>query len=68
MRSLLDQITDEGDSPLEVARAIQAHLRGNAYTYSLDVADEEASDALPSEPLARFLQTKRGYCVQFAPP
>ena len=49
MRTLLDQITDDGDTPLEVARAIQAHLRGNAFTYSLELADEEASGALPDD-------------------
>jgi hypothetical protein len=47
-----------------VARSIQAHLRG--FTYSLDLADEAADGTLPADPLARFLETKRGYCVQFA--
>ena len=66
VRTLLDQITDDGDTPLEVARAIQAHLRGNAYTYTLELADEEANGPLPDDALARFLQTKRGYCIQFS--
>ena len=66
VRSLLDEITDSGDSPLEVARAIQAHLRGNQYTYSLELAEDAGDGTLPEEPLARFLETKRGYCVQFA--
>ena len=66
VRALLDEITDEGDSPLQVARAIQAELRGNDYTYSLELADAAADGSLPQDSLARFLQTKRGYCVQFA--
>lgn len=66
VRALLDEITDEGDSPLDVARAIQAELRGNEYTYSLELADEAADGTLPADSLARFLETKRGYCVQFS--
>ena len=66
VRALLDEITDDGDSPIEVARAIQAHLRGSAYTYSLELADAAADGSLPADSLARFLETKRGYCVQFA--
>ena len=64
VRALLDQLTDDGDSPLDVARSIQAYLRG--FTYSLDLADEAADGTLPADALARFLETKRGYCIQFA--
>ena len=66
VRSLLAEITDDGDSPLAVARAIQAHLRGNAYSYSKEVAAEAADGSLPADSLARFLEAKRGYCVQFS--
>jgi transglutaminase-like putative cysteine protease len=66
VRALLEDITAPGDSAITVARSIQAHLRGADYTYSLDLADDVASGALPEEPLARFLETKSGYCVQFA--
>jgi transglutaminase-like putative cysteine protease len=65
VRRLLAELTDEGDTPLEAARAIQAYLRGPLFTYSLDLADETADGSLPEEPLVRFLQTRRGYCVQF---
>ena len=64
--ALLAQIVEPGASPLETARAIQAHLRGNAYTYSLELAEDAGDQTLPEEPLVRFLETKRGYCVQFA--
>ena len=66
VRALLDQITDEDDTPLEVARAVQAHLRGIEYTYSLELADQAADGSLPDDSLARFLETKRGYCIQFS--
>ena len=67
VRALLAQITDDGDTPLADQPApIQAHLRGNAYTYSRDVADEAADGSLPDDSLARFLETKRGYCMQFS--
>ncbi|WP_392542425.1 transglutaminaseTgpA domain-containing protein [Oryzobacter telluris] len=66
VRELLDEITDPGDSQLDIARTIQSHLRGTAYTYSLELAQDTGDRTLPEEPLARFLETKRGYCVQFA--
>ncbi|MFQ6170474.1 transglutaminaseTgpA domain-containing protein [Oryzobacter sp. R7] len=66
VRALLDEITDDGDSNLEIARAIQAHLRSSQYQYSVDLAADTAEGSLPEEPLVRFLETKRGYCVQFA--
>jgi transglutaminase-like putative cysteine protease len=66
VRALLDQITEEGDTPLQIARAIQAHLRSAPYSYSLDLVDEAADGSLSSDSLARFLETKRGYCVQFS--
>ena len=56
----------DGDTALEVARKVQAYLRGAQFTYSLELADQAADGDLSDEPLARFLETKRGYCVQFA--
>lgn len=64
VRALLAELTDDGDSALEVARAVQAYLRGSQFTYSLDLAEDDGT--LPSDPLSRFLETKRGYCVQFS--
>ena len=66
VRAVLDEITDDGDSALVVARKVQAYLRGAQFTYSLELADQAADGNLSDEPLARFLETKRGYCVQFA--
>ena len=66
VRTLLAELTQEGDAPLEVARAIQAYLRGPQFTYSLELAEAHGNGSLPEEPLARFLETKRGYCTQFS--
>lgn len=65
VRELLGQLTSGDDSALEVARKIQAYLRGPTFTYSLELADDAADGSVPEEPLVRFLESKRGYCVQF---
>jgi len=65
VRAVLDKITDDGDSALQIARKVQAYLRGPDFTYSLELADQAADGNLSDEPLARFLETRRGYCVQF---
>jgi transglutaminase-like putative cysteine protease len=66
VRALLAELTTPGDSPIEIARAIQDYLRGPDFTYSEDLAGDTADGQTPEEPLVRFLETKRGYCVQFA--
>ncbi len=65
VRELLGQLTTSSDPAIEVARKIQAYLRGTRFTYSLELADEAADGTSPEEPLVRFLEDKRGYCVQF---
>ncbi|MEO5610172.1 MAG: DUF3488 and transglutaminase-like domain-containing protein [Ornithinibacter sp.] len=65
IRELLGQLTSGDDPALEVARKIQAYLRGTAFTYSLELADRAAGGTVPEEPLVRFLEAKRGYCIQF---
>ncbi|MGL4744158.1 MAG: transglutaminaseTgpA domain-containing protein [Dermatophilaceae bacterium] len=65
IRELLDDITDDGDPALTIARKIQSHLRGPQYSYSLELADATGAGRQGEEPLVRFLQTRRGYCVQF---
>ena len=66
VKALLAQVTPAGATPLETARAIQDYLRGPDFTYSEDLADDTGSGAAAEEPLVRFLDTKRGYCVQFS--
>ncbi len=64
--ALLGRITEVGDSPVDKARKIQDYLRGSEFTYSEELADDTAEGLSPEEPVVRFLETKRGYCVQFA--
>ena len=66
VRAVLKQITNGGDTALQIARKVQAYLRGPTFTYSPELAAQAADGNLSDEPLARFLETKRGYCVQFA--
>jgi transglutaminase-like putative cysteine protease len=66
VRALLAELTSPGDSPIDVARSIQDYLRGPDFTYSEELADDTAEGVAPEEPLVRFLETRRGYCVQFA--
>ncbi len=66
VRELLGEITGGGDSPLEIATGIQDYLRGPEFTYSEELVDDTAAGQRSEEPLLRFLETKRGYCVQFS--
>jgi transglutaminase-like putative cysteine protease len=66
VRALLPEITEPGAAPVDVARDIQAYLRGTSFTYSEELAEETAEGTRPEEPLVRFLETRQGYCVQFA--
>ncbi|MBK8435747.1 MAG: transglutaminase domain-containing protein [Austwickia sp.] len=58
-------------TPYQAAVRIQDWLRSPAFTYSLDGVPEpqpSGSTRAPGQPslLARFLQSKRGYCTHFA--
>ena len=47
--------------------AIQSYLRGGAFSYSLTLAAPvPGPDGSPLDPISNFLETKVGYCVQFA--
>ena len=66
--TLLGEIVEPGASQIDIARAIQAHLRGSDYAYSLELADpflDESGDAISDDPISHFLRTRTGYCVQF---
>ncbi len=61
VRRLLDDVAPEGLSRIEQARRIEDYLRSTAFTYSLDLAPDDGRDAV-----TQFLESKRGYCLQFA--
>lgn len=69
VQSVLGDIISAQMTPIDKARAIQEHLRGPSYTYSLELV-ESAVSPLSGEPvedpLSRFLVTRQGFCTQFA--
>ncbi|ROR74448.1 transglutaminaseTgpA domain-containing protein [Bogoriella caseilytica] len=74
VRDLLQEVLGERfDDPdpaalnqMEIAEAIQAHLRSNTYTYSLELAPPTETTDPGEDPLAHFLATRTGYCTHFA--
>ncbi|MBK6887616.1 MAG: transglutaminase domain-containing protein [Tetrasphaera sp.] len=66
LQAILDTIVPRGARDLQAAVAIQDYLRSAAFTYSLTLAPDPAVDGQPLDPVSRFLETKVGYCQQFA--
>ncbi|MDD9207779.1 transglutaminaseTgpA domain-containing protein [Georgenia sp. 10Sc9-8] len=65
--TLVQELTADAADPLEAAMAIQSYLRSSAFTYSLELAGPvEGPDGQPLDPISHFLETKQGYCTQFA--
>jgi len=62
VRSALAAAVPANATPLETARDIQSYLRSPAFIYSLTLAPAPPG----ADPITAFLQTKQGYCVQFA--
>lgn len=64
----IDDLTEEivGDETNDLAKAIaiQNHFRTEGYTYSLELDPAAREDA--TDPIGGFLDTKIGYCVQYA--
>ena len=61
---LADEVVGDVTNSLEAAVLIQDHLRSSEFTYSLTL--EPAAEADADDPIGGFLETKQGYCVQFA--
>lgn len=65
--ALTAEVTADATTQLQAARRIQDHLRSSPYVYSLTLADPvDGPDGRPLDPLSHFLETKQGYCTQFA--
>jgi len=58
---LADEIVGDVTNDLEAAVLIQAHFRSALYTYDLQLLPGSGAD-----PITNFLETRQGYCVQFA--
>ncbi len=59
-------VTSGAASQYDAAVAIQAFLRGVDFDYSTDAPVEDGYDGGGFDVIARFLETKAGYCVHFA--
>ncbi len=59
-------ITAAAGSPYDAAVAIQAYLRGVDFDYSTEAPVEDGYDGGGFDVIAKFLETKAGYCVHFA--
>lgn len=66
VEALNRRLIPQGASEVEAARAIQDYLRGPDFTYSLQLAKDPRAGDRRVDPLTAFLDTKQGYCVQFA--
>ncbi|MGD8149636.1 transglutaminaseTgpA domain-containing protein [Ornithinimicrobium sp. Y1694] len=62
--ALAQEVVGDENNSLSAAILIQNHLRRAPYTYSLELAPAAEADA--DDPIGGFLETRQGYCVQFA--
>ncbi|MDQ2661923.1 MAG: DUF3488 and transglutaminase-like domain-containing protein [Actinomycetota bacterium] len=53
-------------SPYDAAVAIQAYLRGSEFDYSTEAPVTDGYDGGGFDVIAKFLESKAGYCVHFA--
>ncbi|MGO1166868.1 MAG: transglutaminase-like domain-containing protein, partial [Janibacter sp.] len=63
IQALAERLAPSGADDLAAAQAFQEYLRSPDFTYSLDIPRPEGG---PSDPILSFLETKTGYCQQFA--
>ncbi|MGV0108972.1 transglutaminase family protein [Arthrobacter sp. CP30] len=66
VRTRTDEITGEYVNPYDKAMAIQNYLRGPEFTYSVEAPVEGGYDGSGMDVMARFLDSKSGYCVHYA--
>lgn len=59
---LAESLGSPDDTPIEAAQAIQEYLRDPQFDYSLDLPTRPEG----RDPIVHFLETKVGYCQQFA--
>lgn len=59
-------VAGSAPSPYDAAVAIQAFLRGSEFDYSTEAPVEDGYDGGGFDVIAKFLETKAGYCVHFA--
>ena len=60
-------VTAGAETPYDAAVAIQDWLRSKGgFSYTLTLPDAPVGNGVTADPISAFLQTKQGYCVQFA--
>lgn len=64
--AVAEAVPSAASTPYDRALAIQEWLRSTGgFIYTLQLSDSPATGAV-TDPMTTFLQTKRGYCVQFS--
>lgn len=67
VRALAAELTGERTNQIDIAMEFQRYLRGPEFSYSLTLADPvQGPDGEPLDPISHFLETRQGYCTQFA--
>ncbi|MHA7141980.1 transglutaminase TgpA family protein [Arthrobacter sp. Sr33] len=66
IRDTAAELTDDIANPYQQALAIQNYLRGPAFTYSVDAPVDGGYDGNSLDVVARFLESRSGYCVHYA--
>ena len=66
VRTTTQEVSGGFVNPYDKALAIQSYLRGGDFTYSVEAPVEGGYDGSGMDVMARFLETKSGYCVHYA--
>lgn len=66
VRTRTDEVTGAFVNPYDKALAIQNYLRGPEFTYSVEAPVDGGYDGSGMDVMARFLESKAGYCVHYA--
>ncbi len=66
VRTTTDEVSGEFVNPYDKALAIQSYLRSSDFTYSVEAPVEGGYDGSGMDVMARFLDSKSGYCVHYA--
>ncbi|MUK03565.1 hypothetical protein GM708_17700 [Vibrio cholerae] len=66
VRTTTDEVAGEFVNPYDKALAIQNYLRGPDFTYSVEAPVEGGYDGGGMDVMARFLDSRSGYCVHYA--
>ncbi|TKV28338.1 transglutaminase domain-containing protein [Arthrobacter sp. NamB2] len=66
VRTTTEDVAGEFVNPYDKALAIQSYLRSSEFTYSVEAPVDGGYDGSGMDVMARFLESKSGYCVHYA--